>query len=471
MRAALAIAIAVGLQAPARPLAAQEALDLTGVYHLRTLEADAGDLDDLEPLVKLVGEATVVQLGEYAHGLGDSFEARIRITKFLHQRMGFDVVLFETPLFLSREMNDALAGDGSLAEAVDLAVFPIWAHSEQMMELFRYVRVSKRGARPIDLYGVDAQMLPGTDIAVAGQLRAILALDTDPAVAGMADRTTRLLADLQPGSDTTYDGEWFLQARTLLSDLHFAFAAPGPELRSRLSPAERAWWGRIVTTLSHMAEDRALRALAPPFQGDFNAYARHPAVQAGQNRRDQAMAGNIAWFLREYLPGRKAVIWLANSHAQETRGALWDVEGWPLVREHTTGSYLTGMLGDGQVFTLLHSVNAGRYGGNFSFRDGEPVWSEHDVAAADPGTLEHALHEAGVDIAVVDLASPAGREFRLRELPDSDPELPLSAFGDALLFLDQDGPSRERTEPAPQGLSAISAEEWEQVRAAGRRLQ
>lgn len=452
----LAAATTLALLSTPPPLAGQEPTDISSdLIPLRNVDSTDEDFSDMAPLVDLIGDAPIVVLGELSHGFGDSFDARIRITKFLHQEMGFDVLLFETPMFLSRQMNAALAGSGLLEEAVDIAMFPIWAHSEQMFELFRYVRRSKAGSRPVDLYGIDAQLMsyPGEDSLLATELGQALApaptadgAPDDHVTRAIVRDLQRLVLELPPGSGTTFDAEWFRDARILLSDARYLIAAPRPNLRSRLSPLDRAWWERVLWTLDRLVEDRAVRGIAPPFRGDFEAYARHPAIHAGQNRRDQAMASNIAWMVQQLHPGRKAIVWMANSHAQEATGGRFEGAGFRPVRQHTTGSYLVGMLGADEVFTLLHSAYSGTYAGSFRFEASteDHVWSEYEIDPAPPGTLEHALHEAGVKHAIVPLNPTPPLPGELRDVLDDDLARPASAYGDALLFLDVDRPSRPR---------------------------
>lgn len=65
---------------------------------VRSIDAADEDFRDLEPLVDAIGSATVVQLGEPSHGAGSAFAAKVRLIKFLHERMGFDVIAWESGL-------------------------------------------------------------------------------------------------------------------------------------------------------------------------------------------------------------------------------------------------------------------------------------------------------------------------------------------------------------------------------------
>ena len=98
-----------------------ELLARTVAFH--TIDASNEDFSDLEPLVKLIGSSRVVQLSENNHGEGSSFRARSRMIKFLHQRMQFDVIVFESPFGALRDVNDALSSrapmDAVLAKGVE----------------------------------------------------------------------------------------------------------------------------------------------------------------------------------------------------------------------------------------------------------------------------------------------------------------------------------------------------------------
>jgi erythromycin esterase len=61
-----------------------------------TIDPAVKDFTDLEPLVNAIGDATIVQLGESSHGAGAAFSAKVRLIRFLHQRMGFDAVVWES---------------------------------------------------------------------------------------------------------------------------------------------------------------------------------------------------------------------------------------------------------------------------------------------------------------------------------------------------------------------------------------
>jgi hypothetical protein len=78
----------------------QERLDwmIDQVVALRSADPNDADLSDLEPLARASGNARVVQLGEQSHGDSATFTMKCRLIRFLHERLGFDVLAFESGL-------------------------------------------------------------------------------------------------------------------------------------------------------------------------------------------------------------------------------------------------------------------------------------------------------------------------------------------------------------------------------------
>src|SRR5690606_15558489 len=78
---------------------------------IRTIDPGDLDFEDLQALQTSVGNSSVILLGEQDHGDAPTFLAKTRIIKFLHQQMGFDVLVFESDFY-------GLAAHGNLARLV-----------------------------------------------------------------------------------------------------------------------------------------------------------------------------------------------------------------------------------------------------------------------------------------------------------------------------------------------------------------
>ena len=69
------------------------------VQPIRSTDARDNDYRDLQFLKELWKDKKLVLLGEQSHGEGTVFEAKVRLIKFLHEEMGFEIVAFESGLY------------------------------------------------------------------------------------------------------------------------------------------------------------------------------------------------------------------------------------------------------------------------------------------------------------------------------------------------------------------------------------
>jgi erythromycin esterase len=125
---------------------------------VRSVDPKDEDFHDLMPLKKVLRNVQIVMLGESTHGDGATFLGKTRLIKFLHQKMGFDVLVFESGLYeMSKVWESFRQGDHSLA-ALQQGLFTIWSGSDQIYPLFDYVVGKARTERPLELAGFDSQI-------------------------------------------------------------------------------------------------------------------------------------------------------------------------------------------------------------------------------------------------------------------------------------------------------------------------
>jgi len=413
------------------------------VAELTTIDATSTELKDLAPLVKLIGPAHVVQLGERGHGDGSSYEARTRIAKFLHSEMGFDVIVLESPYFGMMRTNLAIMDGEPLAGALAQGVGVWWRLARQMQPLFKYIEAQARTSHPIVVAGGDSQI----DKSEAELLVKMLTEFFEHHDPGWLSDSNRKQLALLPAA-LGFDGgpmvtlRSYTMLRDLLSELRLALTRPSHRLRATTSPVERIWWDQLLDVTEQGLEDRAIRGFAPPFAGDFQAYFKHPAPYAGQNRRDRGISNTVIRLAEDIYPGRKIIVWIANSHAHEFSEAVKEGnEDFDAVRIESTGTYLAGYFGP-ELFTLLTTKYKGQQSSpSIENPDGTVVWTDYVVPPAKKGTIEHALHELGITTAILDVSRSALRVKHSRMALPGEPERSIADFADALLFIDDMQPS------------------------------
>jgi hypothetical protein len=123
-----------------------------------TIDPREDSMADLEPLADLIGEARVAALGEGSHGAGSDFRAKARLIRFLHERMGFDVLLWEAGIYDMRYLSDALDGQTQPVKAARQGLYAHWAAANEVLSVLAYIEAERAAGRGFALEGFDLQL-------------------------------------------------------------------------------------------------------------------------------------------------------------------------------------------------------------------------------------------------------------------------------------------------------------------------
>ena len=370
---------------------------------VRSLDPEDANFADLEPLRRVIGDRRIVMLGEATHGDGSTFSAKVRLIKFLHERLGFDVLALESGLYdVPRIWSDLKAGEDPL-RAVRSGVMEDWADSVQVQPLWRYIAEQLKGPRPLELAGFDLQFTGRNGgERLAQDLRGFLSKVALPPeatqlavrVSDPLDRLMRNILDFQripPGDRTSI--------RMAMEKLGQAIE----QTRSLSVPdgAERAYWVQLLKSSAVMME------LA--WSIDFAALGKQSLPSRVFNLRDRQMGENFVWLAKQAYPGRKIIVWAGTSHILRNHASILN-EPDPVT---SMGDWVEKALGP-EVYALGFTAYRGRYGklGTSQTMDMEP---------AAENSLEDLLFKAELEFAWLDLAVPGPDGLWLREPISSRP--------------------------------------------------
>jgi len=372
---------------------------------VRTVDALDEDFSDLEPLANRIADARVVQLGEPSHGAGTCFAAKVRLIKFLHQRKGFDVLVWESGFYdLERTEAGLRAGSDAVA-AAQRGILKIWSASEQCRPLFAYAKQSHAGSRPLIMAGFDMQFTSdGAFAAFAAELQSY--------VGALRNRSLRRRATLAAGNAVAA----FSGFNAYVDALATGAASKPPQPRrdalekvqhavdrlAKLFDRHRVAFAKIGGERRRGFMAHAVANLAGYAANTFEQFgadvpARSDAELVRENRRDALNAQNLRWLIEEGYPGRKIIVWAHNVHVMNAYyGSDWksiNLDPTPNTMK-PTGVFLAEWLGK-----AVYTIGCTAYEG----KDGWVGSPGSAIAPARDGGIEARLHQLGFAYAFLDL--------------------------------------------------------------------
>jgi erythromycin esterase len=427
----------------------------------------SGEIDGAaEQLIAALGDARIVMLGEPSHGAGSAFAAKVRLIELLHDRLGFDVLVWESGLIDLQRTEAGLRGDLDPVEAAQRGILKIWSASAECKPLFAYVKASYRGARPLTMAGFDMQLTaPGTYEYFSGELRAFvrtLARMQNQA-APLAEDVLNHFARLNRYAEALAEKAAEIQRAGVTGAAHSTAIrdweqSEGEKLRPVADDLDRLQ--RSTAALERLLRQSRDHAVPTPAAGGegfmihaiaslaayganlFEAYGKHSAEAAaryavtGENRRDQVNADNLKWLIETAYAGKKIIVWAHNAHVMDAwYGKKFDsVSLEPLTDGmKPTGVWLTGWYGD-----ALYKIGFTAYQGSDGWVGTPPV----PVPPAPRNSFEDRLHRLGAPEVFVPLRGSralrsvsAPLSMRIPKYKFETVADPARAF-DALYFID-----------------------------------
>lgn len=353
-------------------------------HKIRSLEAHDSDYSDLQFLKPLLSGRTLVQLGESGHGVSEFDKAKVRLIKFLHEELGFDVIAFESSMY-DCFMADKEAAGLAAVDIMGRSIFSVW-HCEETLALFDYIKESKQAARPLSLAGFDMQVSSSSYTenrphVFRDVLSKIDAIYADEVFA----RDSEFLSGL-------YDEEWVRsnadQYQQFYEELAQWLDAHGEELKPFFPASPRL--------------PQILRQTAWGMVPYIDAYTAADIIGVF-NHRDKAMAENAVVLADQLYSGQKIVLWAHNYHIQ-----------------HNGHSNYPGWLNMG--YWLAQRFRSRLYTIGLFMYEGEAGWNDfrvYTIEAPPANSLEAILFQAGEEYSFVDMlnqANHAGTSWMFTEI-------------------------------------------------------
>jgi len=301
-----------------------------------------GEIDDYDPLMKVIGDASLVLIGEASHGTHEFYRERAQITKRLIKEKGFAAVAVEADWPDAYRVNRYVRGLGTDADAVDALAgfkrFPAWMwRNADVLDFVGWLRTYNDDLPPqstkVGFYGLDLYSLHTSIAAVLDYLDRI-----DPEAAQRA-RARYACFDHFGRDEQSYG---YATGLGLAESCEEEVVSQLVEMHRRAAEYARRD-GRIAADEYFYASQNARLVL--------NAERYYRSMFLGRtsswNLRDRHMVETLE-SLRQYLGAQaKIVVWAHNSHLGDARATSMGQEGeWnvgQIVRElHNEDAVLIG---------------------------------------------------------------------------------------------------------------------------------
>lgn len=371
-------------QPPYRPMAKAADQALATAIAASSERFDAIDSADLDALLRRIGDARVVLLGEATHGTAEFYRMRARISRELIERKGFSFIAIEGDWPDAARIDHYVRhAETPPSEWTAFARFPMWMwRNREVREFVDWLRkhnADVEADRRVAFHGLDLYSLFNSIRSVLSYLD-----DVDPRAARVARQRYGCLTPWQ--------------------------ADPATYGHAALTGSYQSCEGEVVSMLTDLMQKR--RAYAEHDGARFldavqnarlvaNAerYYRimYYGSRASWNLRDSHMFETLKTLLGFHGPESRAIVWAHNSHVGDS-GAT---------EMASRGEYNIGRLCRQEFGNAAYSIGFGTNSGTVAAAtewDGPMEVKVVRPALAD--SYERLCHEAGAPRFLLSLRSP-----------------------------------------------------------------
>lgn len=248
------------------------------------------NLSDLKPLRNILNKKRIVLLGEFTHGSREINLLKNRVIAYLHEKMGFNVLLLESGMGEAYQLQ-FMRGDRTSRQMLSGLTGP-W-QSLEYLQLIDYLKTRNQ----LQIGGFDVQR---TGRSFSQILDSLSNLKSE----SLEDRFSTLSAKFQDRKNTDT-----LALSKEKDDLVNDYLELYREIDAEKKTLEaNGWNSQKLELIKRTLKNRiAYLKYFLQFKQDGDFHKRWAA-------RDTAMAENVIWFAEEMFPGEKIIVSAHNFH-------------------------------------------------------------------------------------------------------------------------------------------------------------
>lgn len=285
---------------------------------------DTLDYRQFDDLKTDIGDAQIVLLGEPDHFHGNIFTAKIEVMKMLHEKMGFNIIVFESGFYDLNKAHEAIQKGENKKWAYTNSIFQVWHTQAEFHPFMDYV---VKNYDTIKVMGMDNQI-------------------------SSHNSASQFEKDFRPYFSTEKEyNDWF-HYMAYITNFEFpknldlnTFLEKNKQLVEKIIASSSPQKKDLVQTLyciSESAKDYYYNNPGQKSREEFKA--------KDSNTRDRLMAENTLYLMEKY-PNDKMIVWGATGHLMNSlRGVSEELDefspmGSYIKKELKDKAYILGFTG------------------------------------------------------------------------------------------------------------------------------
>jgi erythromycin esterase len=388
---------------------------------IQSIDPTNTDYSDLAFLGPILQGRDIVELGESGHGVAQYSQAKIRLIKYLHEQLGYDVIAFESSI-LSTYIGNEQSSQWTPTQIMQNSIFQVWWTSD-VVDLFSYIQSTQSTAHPLTLTGFDVQLTTPYEWQNRPTLFQQVVGQVDPTYA-------QQVYDMDQTFDQNWDSNSYILAN--YSDLKTKYKALTAYLDANMAQIQKAYPTRPLFPLVVRQAAWGMSA----FLDELNDSALStPENYVDSNSpRDAGMATNLEMLIDNLYAGKKVMVWAHNAHIMHN-GSIYDNDDF-----QNMGSFIFSKYG-----TRVYTLGLYMYQGTAT----DNTRSIYTIPPASAVSVEGLLHTAGDPYVFLDLSEVSGssdetawmyEDYPIREWGVNEGEMIVTSEYDGILQIDTVNP-------------------------------